>query len=199
LATKVENKELKPGDTVGVTVSFNCASVHRDGRFTKSATVVMGGEIPPKMLTVTGVINPIGPEVVTVDPKVVNWMRGEFGWNTVHLRNLGGEVQRVGVLEKTGLVEEVKVNKTLLHPGAGALVKVKLGEAGEGFAGTSLTLGIRGGSGERRITVPVIVRDSLPSSVLGGLNQAQPPGSGSALKEVTGSARSVQMKSGVKN
>ncbi len=158
--TKVENQELKPGESTGITTTFNGAAFASGGRYVKQITVVTNdSSSQTKILTIAATVCATEYPWGGVTPRVIE-LRKEAGkgkalWRDVEIQNQTALSQKVTLLEKVGLVTAAKVPGKTIPSGGKGRVRVKVGALQDPLPPSSLTLRLDSQEGERRVSIPV--------------------------------------------
>jgi len=163
--TKVENQELKPGESTGITTTFNGAAFASGGRYVKQVTVVTNDtSSQTKLLTIAATVCATEYPWGGVTPRVIELRkepgRGKDSWKDVEIQNQTALSQKVTVLEKVGLVTDAKVPGKMIPSGGKGKVRVKVGALQDPLPPSSLTLRLDSQEGERRVSIPVTQGES---------------------------------------
>jgi len=160
-STKIENLEVSPGKTVPLLVTFNNNAYPMGGHYLKQVTVYTDDpDQPAKILTVAVTVcaneypwGGIGPRTIEVS---TNPLKPKAKWKEVTIQNQTALSQKVAVVEKVGLVQEVKVLTGRIPSGGKGKVRVKVDPPQDPFPPSSLTLQLLSEEGERRVSIPVV-------------------------------------------
>lgn len=169
--TKLENQEIKSGETTAMTATFSSGNYPSGGRYVKTITVMTDD---PKALTKTLTIGAtvsaseyawgeVTPRVIEVSDTSA---KGKGAWKELVIQNQTALTQKVSVLEKVGLVSEAKIEGKTIPAGGKGRVRVKLGAYQDPLPPSSLTLRLSSTEGERRVSVPVAKEISPEASVV---------------------------------
>lgn len=174
-STKVENQELKPGESTGITATFNSAAYPSGGRYVKQITVLTDDSTAPsKILTIGATVCATEYTWGGTTPRVIEVRdtssKGKGSWQVLEIQNQTALTQKVTVLEKVGQVAEVKVPGKAIPSGGKGKVRVKVGAYHNPYPPSSLTLQLGSQEGERRVSIPVT--DGANAGASGGF---QPP------------------------
>jgi hypothetical protein len=167
--TKVENQELKPGESTGITATFNGAAFPAGGRYVKQVTVVTNDSSSQnKLLTIAATVCATEYPWGGVTPRVIELRKepgkGKDSWKDVEIQNQTALSQEVTVLEKVGLVTDAKVPGKTIPSGGKGRVRVKVGALQDPLPPSSLTLRLDSQEGERRVSIPVTSETSTGMS-----------------------------------
>lgn len=169
--TKLENQEINPGESTGITATFNCGNYPMGGRFVKTITLMTDD---PKALTKTLTIGAtvsasefawggVTPKVIEVSDTSA---KPKGSWRELIVQNQTALTQKVAVVEKVGLVSETKIAVKTIPAGESGIVRVKLGAYQDPLPPSSLTLRLTSTEGERRVSVPVAKEISPEAGVV---------------------------------
>lgn len=166
-STKFDNQELKPREWTGLTVTFNASSFPGGGRFVKQITVYTNDTTAPsKIMTIAATVCANGYDWGGVTPQAIDLSAspeaGKPSWKEVVIQNQLALSQKVSVLEKVGLVSEVKVLGKAIASGGKGRIRVKVGTFADPLPPSSITLKLESKDGERRVSIPVMTRGKEP-------------------------------------
>jgi hypothetical protein len=168
--TKLENQEIKPGASTGITATFNSGNYPSGGRYVKTITVMTDDPMAlTKTLSIGATVSASEYAWGGVTPRVIevsdSSAKGKGGWQELLILNQTALTQKVTVLEKVGLVSEVKISGKTIPAGEKGLVRVKLGAYQDPLPPSSLTLQLGSRDGERRVSIPVAGGGMQPTRV----------------------------------
>jgi Protein of unknown function (DUF1573) len=167
-STRLENQELKPGGKTEITATFNNAAYPSGGHLVKQITITTDDSTETmKVLNIAATICPTEYVWGAVTPRAIEIPGSKGFWRDVFILNKTAVEQRVAVIEKAGLVKEVRVVAKKIPSGAKGRVRVKVEPPKDPFPPSSLTLGLGSPDGDRRVSIPVVL--PAPPGANGGV------------------------------
>jgi len=159
-STRIQNKEMKPGDTTEVTVAFNSAAYPTGGAFIKTVSVyLVEVGAPAKTFSISATVDTGDYGYVSLAPKFLEVSPEDNGrdtWKSMRITNRSALTQHLQVLETAGLAKAVKLSRTQLAPGEEARIRVRISPGKTDALASSFTLALVSQEGERRFSVPIV-------------------------------------------